>query len=263
MTTSLIIDLAQNVSSDDSSILQSLEIWTNKGMMSSLATNPAVLGATVVLGDAIMIWFILQFKHVKFTTSYFRQKNSGWLLLICIPLVYTVCYLLGVLSDWASLPNMLEQQFVDMSHNVWGILSICVAAPVCEELMFRGAIEGRMLRDGWKPWVAIATSALCFGLIHINPAQVPFAFLIGCLFGWLRWKTGSIVPGILGHMLNNTVSCILMFFYGNDVISLKERAGDAVQPYIWAAYAVIAAVCTWAIVKKIPFERNLSESTDV
>ena len=48
-------------------------------------------------------------------------------------------------------------------------------APLVEELLFRGAIEGHFLQTGKRPGMAILLSALIFGLIHVNPAQVPFA----------------------------------------------------------------------------------------
>ena len=68
-------------------------------------------------------------------------------------------------------------------------------APLVEELLFRGAIQGYMLREGMKPLNAILIASAIFGTVHMNPIQVPFAFAIGLIFGWLYYSTGSVIPG--------------------------------------------------------------------
>ena len=77
-------------------------------------------------------------------------------------------------------------------------------------MLFRGAIEGFFLRKGIKPAVAIVVSAIIFGVIHANPAQIFFAFILGLIFGWMYYRTGSILPSVVGHVLNNTVSVSVM-----------------------------------------------------
>jgi membrane protease YdiL (CAAX protease family) len=97
-----------------------------------------------------------------------------------------------------------------MSRNVFGIISITIMAPLVEELLFRGAIQGYMLRKGMKPLHAILIASAIFGIIHMNPIQIPFAFAIGMIFGWLYYRTGSVVPGIIGHFINNSIACLQM-----------------------------------------------------
>ena len=53
--------------------------------------------------------------------------------------------------------------------------------------------------------MAIVAVALLFGLVHGNVAQFIHAFLLGLLLGWLYWRSGSIVPGIVLHWTNNTI----------------------------------------------------------
>ncbi|MCD7757197.1 MAG: CPBP family intramembrane metalloprotease, partial [Clostridiales bacterium] len=38
------------------------------------------------------------------------------------------------------------------------------------------------------------------------PAQMPHAFLVGLLLGWMYYRTGSILPGVVVHWVNNTVA---------------------------------------------------------
>lgn len=80
-----------------------------------------------------------------------------------------------------------------------------VAAPILEEIMFRGIILDGFLKN-YKPWQAILVSAFMFGAIHGNLAQGIGAFGIGIVLGWLYWKTNSIWPAILLHFVNNGVA---------------------------------------------------------
>ena len=60
----------------------------------------------------------------------------------------------------------------------------------------------------------------------MNPAQMPHAFLIGLLLGWMYWRTDSIVPGVVYHWVNNTVAYILYNIYPDPDLTLVEMFGS-------------------------------------
>ena len=72
-----------------------------------------------------------------------------------------------------------------------------------------------------KPMLAILISSFIFGVIHLNPAQVPFAFAIGLIFGWLYYRTASLIPGIIGHFINNSIACIQMILLSKEELNTK------------------------------------------
>ena len=78
-------------------------------------------------------------------------------------------------------------------------------------MVFRGAILRALLNltGNRRHWVAIVCSALIFGLVHMNLAQGLHAFLIGLLLGWFYYRTGSILPGIALHWVNNSVAYLM------------------------------------------------------
>ena len=117
---------------------------------------------------------------------------------------------INLCSEFLGLPDLMQDTFLGMSRNVFGIISITIMAPLVEELLFRGAIQGYMLRKGMKPLHAILIASAIFGIVHMNPIQIPFAFAIGLIFGWLYYRTGSVVPGIIGHFINNSIACLQM-----------------------------------------------------
>ena len=77
----------------------------------------------------------------------------------------------------------------------------CIAAPIAEELVFRGAIQ-RLARPLGK-WQAVCLQAVLFALQHGSPVGMAYALVCGLALGALRAHTGKVWPGVLLHTLNN------------------------------------------------------------
>ena len=75
-------------------------------------------------------------------------------------------------------------------------------APVCEELAFRGYLESTLLSRR-RPGLAIGTAALLFATIHLDPVRFLALLALGAVFGWLRWRSGSVWPAVAAHAANN------------------------------------------------------------
>lgn len=129
-----------------------------------------------------------------------------WCVLASIGTIIPSTWLQDIMPQ---LPNIMEDTFNLILKDRMGYFVIGLLAPLVEELVFRGAILKALL--GWfnNHWYAIVLSALLFALVHGNPAQMPHAFLIGLLLGWMYYRTGSIIPGVVLHWVNNTVAYIL------------------------------------------------------
>jgi hypothetical protein len=164
--------------------------------------------ATIVSG-VLMVWYLLHTRQASLTRHTFAEvpNRLKWL---CLPFVLGAMFTCNLLTDACDLPNVTGELFTQMSHSGWGFLAMVVVAPIVEEVLFRGAMEEHLLRQGKSPRMAIFLSALVFGIIHFNPAQSLFAFLLGLAFGWLYYRTRSVIPGIIGHMLNNAICAVLM-----------------------------------------------------
>lgn len=199
-----------------------------------MTTSVAMVASTVM-----MMWHLLHFEYVDFTRDKYKEV-SRQVLLVSAVFVFAAMYVLNLLIEQAGIPNTMEDTFIKMSRNPLGLLSIALLAPILEEMLFRGAIEGRLLRMWQNPWGAIIVSSLVFGVVHMNPAQIPFAFLLGVMFGWLYYRTGSLLPGIIGHVLNNSVAAVNMILYGD--IPLEEQVQDTEMMWTWAAIATVAFV---------------------
>jgi hypothetical protein len=99
-------------------------------------------------------------------------------------------------------------------ENLWllilGMFLIGVAVPIVEELIFRGLVQN-FLNQKLKFRTANFFQALIFGIIHVQPAGIVAAFLMGLVLGWLYKKTGRLVVPIVGHCIFNVTSLLTMF----------------------------------------------------
>ena len=90
---------------------------------------------------------------------------------------------------------------------VISLFTIVVAAATCEELYFRGLLYGRLdARLGAAS--AIVGSAGLFGLVHFEPNAFPALFGLGLVLGVVRWRSGSVAPGMAIHAANNVLAAI-------------------------------------------------------
>ena len=189
-----------------------IQIMNNGGDVSSFTpgeTTITTTGLAMILSGIAMIWHLIHFKYVKFNLKSFSEV-SGKTIGLSIPLIVAGMLFINLCSEFLGLPDLMQDTFLGMSRNVFGIISITIMAPLVEELLFRGAIQGYILRKGMKPLNAILIASAIFGIVHMNPIQIPFAFAIGLIFGWLYYRTGSVVPGIIGHFINNSIACLQM-----------------------------------------------------
>ena len=110
-----------------------------------------------------------------------------------------------LISFLSFLPDWTETTFDVLQSNWAGILGICLFGPIVEELLFRGTVA-KILLQRYKPWVAIVVSGVLFGIYHMNPVQMVAASFSGIFLGWLYYQTRSLVPCMVVHVLNNSLS---------------------------------------------------------
>ena len=97
------------------------------------------------------------------------------------------------------------------------ITGIVVIAPLLEEITMRGVALGFLMGRGVPPWIAIIGTSLLFAALHMQYtliAMIP-VFIMGCYFGWLRVKTGSVMVPILAHFAANGFVMIVQILGSN------------------------------------------------
>lgn len=165
-----------------------------------------------VLSSGLTIFLFLKLKWTPVSRSWMQTRPwmvFVWAVLLALGCIIPSERLVELLQ--MEMPEHLEKMFEEVMKEPVGYIVIGILAPFAEEVVFRGAILRKLLgmMSEKRHWVAIAISAAIFGLIHMNVPQGIHAFLIGLLLGWMYYRTGSILPGILFHWVNNSVAFIM------------------------------------------------------
>ena len=208
-------------------------------------TNVQMLAWALMLTGLCSCLVLVAMKMIR-PCAAFSVRSFNWRMwLVAFLAAVTGIFAVDLLGEKANLPDLMGDEFLSMSHNVLGILALAVVGPIVEELVFREAVQGYMHRNGVDPWMAIMISSLCFGIIHFNPAQVPFAFCIGLILGMIYYKTGSVVLTSLVHVFNNSMAVLEMRLLGEDIktFSYEQALGGPLASYIYIAISAAVSVC--------------------
>ncbi len=150
------------------------------------------------------------------------------------------------------MPEFLQELLkVMIAHNMldWILLfaGTVLIASIAEELLFRGFLQITLEKKG-DITRAVILSSLSWALIHANPYWAVQIFVMGIIIGFLAWRTNSVFPGIIVHMINNLLSLI---FINSEMDSITDwyLTGGHVNPLILLPSIVILV---WSI-RKISF----------
>lgn len=176
-------------------------------------TNANLMVGLTLLYSVVMGAVFMALRWSPFSRSYMQKRPWAvliWTALLAlgsIPLADAISSL-----SHAKMPLEELQLLTTIVMHPWGWIAVGVLVPIAEEMVFRGAILRTLLNlcgHRWR-WGAIVLSALLFGLAHGNMAQLLNATLMGCILGWLYYRSGSIAPGIVFHIVNNSVAVLLV-----------------------------------------------------
>lgn len=135
------------------------------------------------------------------------------------PLIWLLTVVAGGLlsvpfSRWLGPPksnaSALVQEARDPFATVVLIVSVTLVAPVCEELLFRGALFGWLRRHA-PVAVAAPLSAAVFAGAHLFPSGFVLLFVFGLSAALVYWRTGSTLNSFVMHACQNLAAVIVVF----------------------------------------------------
>jgi membrane protease YdiL (CAAX protease family) len=184
-------------------------------------------------------------------TNYVRQKELWALVFVGM----AVAMVANTVSDMVQTNFSFFglQNSVSMSEYVSSpleivlyIISTAIVPAFAEEFAFRGIFMGTLRKFG--DTFAIITSAIVFGAMHGNIAQIPFAFILGLVFAYVDCKTNSILPSIIIHFLNNFYAVML------DILQSTEMFSDRIFMIIYfiliAVFCILGLISFFYLIKK-------------
>lgn len=168
----------------------------------------AVLQILIGLGAILLpLWGLLRFSRLQ-RGDLRILLPAPWSPAFCLPVFLgaanaanlagaLLAGLLGAESTGTRLPSGGPELFLQF-------MALCVLPAVTEELFFRGALQGLLRPCGSA--AAIFGPALLFSLLHLDAIQGLTALVCGVFLGWLAERSGSILPGMLLHFVNNCLA---------------------------------------------------------
>ena len=213
-----------------------------------------------------MIYASVKSRNNSLTRRGLKMDNTHFSPLggaLCALLVMLGTLALGMATDpltnlLPDMPEWLEKTFENLTSDdnfFLNFLLVSLFAPFFEEWLCRGMILRGLLGNKMKPVWAIVISAAFFAFIHLNPWQAIPAFLLGCLFGYVYYKTGSLQLTMLMHFTNNTFALVMSNIDSlKDVESLTEVLGRQLYWIIVAACALLTVLVVRAF-RRIPTEQ--------
>ena len=171
--------------------------------------------------SGVVVYFILKEVYSKEqVTALFsipdRSEAGRLILLILVLDIFVVLPIHAVITIFL-FPEAEQQEVITMfeeaSDTSLALLafSVTILTPFAEELLFRGFILGMLLKR-YSDTQSIVISSLIFAIAH-EPIAMVLAFGGGLLYGWVRVRTGSILPGMIAHAIWNGFITAVVIMY--------------------------------------------------
>ena len=198
-------------------------------LMLLLWKKPAYIRDTILQSEKRMSWRDFMLLSVLFFTG--QQLFQWWYLLLD-----WLGRLMGI-----SVDSILDSVSVD-THRLPMFLYAGILGPIAEEILFRGLVL-RSLRPYGKKF-AIVVSAILFGLFHGNLMQVPFAFVVGLVLGYVALEY-SIGWAVVLHVMNNLGYADLLPRLLSHLPAGVDEVIITVFLWICTVGSVVILICHW------------------
>jgi len=106
------------------------------------------------------------------------------------------------------------------------LVPLALLPSLVEEALCRGVILRGLLHKLYLPrtrWIAVLVSSLFFGMLHIDPLHASAAAAMGVVLGTIALRTGSLVPPVVCHFVNNGISILTPVVGGPSLVNVLDR----------------------------------------
>lgn len=208
----------------------------------------------------------LRYKKIPFKSVFpvkCRPKYYLIALMLIFGLLFSVGYVDRPVIEFFKLLGYQERgadAYFPTLNGGWVVLALLVIAvmpALFEEFFFRGVILNTC-EDSLGTVRTVFVVGFCFALFHASPEQTVYQFIAGCAFAFVAVRSGSILPSVLMHFINNAL--IVIFAACN----LFDDGGNLVMPApVSIAVTVLSALCfvgavIWLIFDKKPVKKSQS-----
>ena len=184
-------------------------------IVGDVTNSDEVMSWTMLSGFVLMTVVYLSRHYVELSFGHL-ERRAVWPA-VGISVLIAAAYVLVMVSVFTLFDfehlfpkecESLEETGKLLFPGIAGLLYGCIFCPILEEIGIRGILLGGLLKSRCRPWLAILITSLVFALFHGLGVHSVVSFVFAIIVGWLYWRTGSIIPGMIVHIVNNSLSFI-------------------------------------------------------
>ncbi|MDR2894466.1 MAG: CPBP family intramembrane metalloprotease [Alistipes sp.] len=148
--------------------------------------------------------------------------------------------------------SYLERLGEAIGRGGWAIATTVVAAPLLEEIFFRGIVLEHLSRR-WSPAAAGVASSALFALAHVPILpQMVNAFVVAVVMGYIYLSARSLLPVIVIHAANNGVAYLLLELTGTQSTDTRTMLGsDTIYWVVYGASLVVVLLSLAAMSRRV------------
>lgn len=237
-------------------------------ILSMLIFSPGYVILQTVLGKEIsfLVYYLLAMGIPFIIAHTIKNKRTGnikydfnpsSMKIILLVSIATIAIQAGVILpilNQLPMPEFMKKAFLELANQngVFSFITIVIAAPIIEELIFKGIILNGLLQR-YSPSNSIIISSVLFGIVHLNPWQFISALVIGVFSGWVYYRTRKLMLPIIIHFVNNLLAFIEMYFIDAETMisgSPTEIYGNVLNLVLITVGAITVSIISILLLKK-------------
>ena len=223
-----------------------------------------------MLLPALLFAFMFYPNVSSFFKLRFARKQTLVTIFGCLAFV-TIIPIIDIITQWNNAMHLpesmsaIEQQIRDLGLQseemlakfleqeggplllLANIVVMAVVPAVCEEFIFRGAVQQTCAKwFGNHHWAILLTAAV-FSIIHFDLFNFMPRFLMGLLLGYIFYYSGTIWASIMAHFTNNALVVLIYHFFGAE--SVKISTPGQVNVWLIVVGVVLTSLIAYFFVK--------------
>jgi len=221
-------------------------------------------GFATLIGLIVVPAVFMKGERKSIMDFFIRQTPAGGMLLLTVFLVIVFMGANSIVIEWNAkvhFPEFMQgfenwarehedvateltkflTEFNSPADLVLALVVIALLPALGEEIVFRGLFQNQIYRASKNAHIAIWAAAFLFSAIHFQFFGFVPRLLLGALFGYLYYWSGSLWIPITAHFANNGLSVLAMYFYKKGTLDYDVEKVEAVPVNVVIISALITS----------------------